>query len=131
MGDTKAWTETLELNLRSVKAELEHSKVVMRAVEGEGGGGTREEDGASPLRAAAAVAAASSGDKKEEVACCRTKRRRPLLPCLTPGVLLNSTHSRSSSGVHDGLAAPERRRREMMGRTDRSGVGRRRRRTRR
>ncbi|CAM9313628.1 unnamed protein product [Ectocarpus sp. 13 AM-2016] len=31
MGDMKAWTETLELKLRSVKAELEHSKGCMVA----------------------------------------------------------------------------------------------------
>eukprot|EP00903_Cladosiphon_okamuranus_P006008 g5928.t1 len=31
MGDLRAWTETLELNLRSVKAELEHSKGCMMA----------------------------------------------------------------------------------------------------
>lgn len=30
MGDLRAWTETLELNLRSVKAELEHSKVTVQ-----------------------------------------------------------------------------------------------------
>jgi len=28
MGDLRTWTETVELNLRSIKAELEHSKVL-------------------------------------------------------------------------------------------------------
>lgn len=48
MGDLRAWTETLELNLRSVKAELEHSKV-------NGDGRGEDGHGASPARTLACM----------------------------------------------------------------------------